>query len=75
MARVFTVEFYRVQRQGMQDGPVFSKDKRLIQPLEVSVKTFRNVRNVVGVAGLLLGAYIFVRSIPDVARYVRISTM
>ena len=39
------------------------------------MRTLRNIRNVVGIAGLLLGGYIFVRSIPDVARYIRISTM
>jgi hypothetical protein len=39
------------------------------------MRTFRNIRNVVGIAGLLLGGYIIVRSIPDVARYIRISTM
>jgi hypothetical protein len=42
---------------------------------ETVMKTFRNIRNVVGIAGLLFGGYIFVRSIPDVARYIRISTM
>jgi hypothetical protein len=42
---------------------------------ESVMKTFRNIRNVVGIAGLLFGGYIFVRSIPDVARYIRISTM
>ena len=53
----------------------FAHDARLIQATEVSVKIFRNVRNVVGIAGMLLGGYIFVRSIPDVVRYIRISTM
>ncbi len=53
----------------------FAHGARLIQATEVSVKIFRNVRNVVGIAGMLLGGYIFVRSIPDVARYIRISTM
>ena len=39
------------------------------------MKTFSNISKVVGIAGLLLGGYILVRSIPDVARYIRISTM
>ena len=33
------------------------------------------LRNVVGTAGLLFAAYVFLRSIPDLKRYIRISTM
>lgn len=39
------------------------------------MKLLCGIRNVVGVAGLLLGGYIIVRSMPDVVRYIRISSM
>ena len=54
-------------------GCLFSR--RDIQVAEVSVKTLRGIRNVLGIAGLLLGGYIVARSVPDIVRYVRISTM
>lgn len=38
-------------------------------------KILVTLRNVVGTAGLVLIAYVFVRSIPDVRRYVKISMM
>lgn len=37
--------------------------------------TIRIMRNVMGAAGLLLAGYVIVKSIPDVARYIRISSM
>jgi hypothetical protein len=33
------------------------------------------MRNIVGTAGLLLGGYIVLKSLPDFRRYIRISTM
>jgi hypothetical protein len=43
---------------------------------EISVKkTFVNVRNLVGIAGLVLAAYVLIISAPDVGRYIRISRM
>jgi hypothetical protein len=33
------------------------------------------IRNVLGTAGLVFAGYIFLRSLKDAARYVRISTM
>jgi len=38
-------------------------------------KTFIVARNIVGVAGLLLAGYVLVTSIPDLGRYIKISTM
>ena len=38
-------------------------------------RTFIVARNIVGVAGLLLAGYVIVSSIPDVGRYIKISTM
>jgi hypothetical protein len=38
-------------------------------------KTFAAARNVVGTAGLVLIACLFVKSVPDVGRYIRISRM
>jgi hypothetical protein len=38
-------------------------------------KAFVNVRNVVGVAGLVLAAYVLLISVPDVGRYIKISKM
>ena len=37
--------------------------------------TIRIMRNVVGTAGLLLIGYVLVKSVPDVARYIRISLL
>jgi hypothetical protein len=43
---------------------------------EGSVKrAFITARNIVGVAGLLLAAYVVISSIPDMGRYIKISTM
>jgi len=39
------------------------------------MKALKGIVNVVGAAGLLLGGYIFVKSLPDLRRYIRISTM
>lgn len=38
-------------------------------------KAFVVTRNIVGVAGLLLAGYVLVTSIPDMGRYIKISTM
>ncbi len=38
-------------------------------------KTFVVARNIVGVAGLILAGYVLVSSIPDLGRYIKISTM
>jgi hypothetical protein len=38
-------------------------------------KTFVVARNIIGVAGLLLAGYVLVSSIPDIGRYIKISTM
>ena len=38
-------------------------------------KTLRIMRNVVGIAGLVLAGYVFISSIPDVGRYIKISSM
>jgi hypothetical protein len=37
--------------------------------------TFRVVRNVLGTAGLVFAGYVFVMSLKDVRRYIKISTM
>lgn len=42
---------------------------------EETVKTMRVLRNVVGSAGLLFMGYVFVTALPDLKRYIRISTM
>ena len=39
------------------------------------MKALKGIVNIVGTAGLLLGGYIFVKSLPDLRRYIRISTM
>lgn len=39
------------------------------------MKTVKILRNVVGTATLLLAGYVLITSIPDVRRYIRISTM
>jgi hypothetical protein len=39
------------------------------------MKALKGIINVVGTAGLLLGGYILVKSIPDLRRYIKISTM
>jgi hypothetical protein len=39
------------------------------------MKALKGIVSVVGTAGLLLGGYIFVKSIPDLRRYIKISTM
>lgn len=38
-------------------------------------KAFVTARNIVGVAALLLVGYVFLKSAPDLGRYIRISTM
>ena len=38
-------------------------------------KTINTVTNVVGVTALLLAGYAFLKSLPDLRRYIRISTM
>ncbi|MGC2111113.1 MAG: hypothetical protein WA655_16475 [Candidatus Korobacteraceae bacterium] len=38
-------------------------------------RTFVIARNIVGVAGLRLAGYVLVSSIPDMGRYIKISTM
>jgi hypothetical protein len=43
--------------------------------LEENVKAMKVLRNVVGSAGLLFMGYVFVNAIPDLRRYIRISTM
>ena len=42
---------------------------------EDAVSTFRIVRNIVGTAGLLFAGYVFIVSLKDGLRYVRISKM
>lgn len=39
------------------------------------MKTVTVLRNVVGSAGLVLMGYMILRSLPDLRRYIRISTM
>jgi hypothetical protein len=39
------------------------------------VKTVKVLRNVVGSAGLLFMGYVVLTSLPDLRRYIRISTM
>jgi hypothetical protein len=39
------------------------------------VKTFLRITSGVGIAAFLFAGYIFIRAIPDVGRYVRISRM
>ena len=39
------------------------------------LKTLKVLRNIAGTAGLLFAAYVFVKSVPDARRYIRISTM
>jgi hypothetical protein len=38
-------------------------------------RTFITARNIVGVAGLLLAGYVLISSLPDVGRYIKISSM
>ena len=38
-------------------------------------KTFVMARNIFGVAGLIVAGYIFVTSLPDIGRYIKISSM
>jgi hypothetical protein len=40
-----------------------------------AMRTFRVVRNVLGTAGLILAGYIFLTSLKDFRRYIKISTM
>jgi hypothetical protein len=40
-----------------------------------TMNTFRIARNVVGAAGLIFAGYIFLMSLKDVRRYIRISAM
>jgi hypothetical protein len=39
------------------------------------MKALKRLVNVVGTAGLLLGGYILMKSLPDLRRYIKISTM
>jgi hypothetical protein len=39
------------------------------------VKTVKVLRNVVGSVGLLLIGYVLLAALPDIRRYIRISTM
>jgi hypothetical protein len=39
------------------------------------VNALRLLRNIVGTAGLLYAGYIFLNALPDLKRYVRISSM
>jgi uncharacterized protein DUF6893 len=39
------------------------------------MKAVKMLRNVVGTAALLLAGYVLMTSLPDVRRYIRISTM
>ena len=39
------------------------------------MKTMKVLRNVVGSAGLLFMGYVFMSALPDLKRYIRISTM
>lgn len=39
------------------------------------MKALKGIISVVGAAGLLLGGYILVKSIPDLRRYIKISSM
>ena len=38
-------------------------------------RTFVIARNIIGVAGLVLAGYVIITSIPDVGRYIKISSM
>jgi hypothetical protein len=38
-------------------------------------KTFITARNIIGVAGLILAGYVVISSLPDVGRYIKISSM
>jgi len=39
------------------------------------MKAMKTLRNIVGTVGLLYAGYVFLASIKDVRRYIRISTM
>ncbi len=39
------------------------------------MKAMKAIRNIVGTAGLLFAGYIFLASVKDVRRYIRINTM
>jgi len=39
------------------------------------MKAMKAIRNIVGTAGLLFAGYIFLSSVKDVRRYIRLSTM
>jgi uncharacterized protein DUF6893 len=39
------------------------------------MKALKGLVKVVGTAGLLLGGYILMKSLPDLRRYIKISTM
>jgi len=41
----------------------------------MDMKTILTMRNMIGTVGLLAGAYLFLKVLPDVQRYVRISRM
>jgi Family of unknown function (DUF6893) len=46
-----------------------------LRVLEMPMKKLFNVTNVVATAGFLFASYILISSLPDVRRYIRISTM
>jgi len=55
---------------------LFAGTTSYVVEAEISVKkTLLNVRNIVGVAGLILAAYVLIISVPDVGRYIKISRM
>ena len=59
-------------------GPLRSGPRHLTAGSKIGgavKKTFIVARNIVGVAGLLLAGYVLVTSIPDLGRYIKISTM
>ncbi len=43
--------------------------------MKTALKVFFTLRNVVGTGGLLFAGYLFLKSIPELRRYIRISTM
>jgi hypothetical protein len=61
-----------IQRASWQLRPTSYSKQAVGGPVK---KAFIVTRNIVGVAGLLLAGYVLVTSIPDVGRYIKISTM
>ena len=39
------------------------------------LKTLIVLRNIVGTAGLVFAGYVFLKALPDMRRYIRLSTM